>query len=266
MEVGMPDPGDTIYELRVALDGVNPPVIPTLVVPADIGMVQLRVVLQLAIGRTNAHLHEFRQGHRRFALPDLDGDSFGAKAEDEADYLLCELLKRPKLRLAYEYDFGDGWEHTMTLVAVRPGRCRTPKVLNGERACPSEDCGGPGGYYDLLAIIANPDDPEHAERMEWLPSGFDSEVHNLAEVIEALAVVVEALVQQFEGLADWDFGEDLEGDPKVIEFPKGGPKGRRGPPAAGPSPSHPRSRADPARDTVAGHGITESAANVHADI
>jgi hypothetical protein len=223
----MPDPGETTYELRVTLDGVDPPVWRTLTVPANIGLEQLHVVLQVAMGWTNSHLHDFRQGRRRFAPPDPDGDSFGAKAEDEADYLLCDLLKRQKQSLAYEYDFGDGWEHTVALVAVRPGRCRAPKVLAGERACPPEDCGGPGGYYDLLAIIANPDDPEHAERMEWLPGGFAAEVYPIAEVNEALAVGVEALVQQFEGLADWDIGgEDEEDDPKVIQFPKGGPKGR----------------------------------------
>ncbi len=41
----------------------------------------------------------------------------------------------------------------------------------------------------------------------------------------ALDDVGRTLVQQFEGLADWDIGgEDEEGDPKVIQFPKGGPR------------------------------------------
>jgi hypothetical protein len=222
----MPNPGDTTYELRVTLDSMDPPVWRTLKVPADIGLEQLHVVLQVAMDWTNSHLHEFRQGRRRFAPPDPDGDNFGAEVEDEANYFLCELLKRPKQSLVYEYDFGDGWEHTVTLAAIRHERCRAPKVLAGERACPPEDCVGPGGYYDLLAIIANPDDPEHAERMEWLPSGFDPAVYNLTEVNEALAVGVEALVQQFEGLADWDMEGEDEDDPKVIQFPEGGPKGR----------------------------------------
>jgi hypothetical protein len=218
----MPDPGETTYELRVTLDGIDPPVRRTFTVPADIGLEQLHVVLQVAMGWTNSHLHEFRQGRRRFAPPDPAGDDFGAKVEDEAHYLLCELLKRPKQSLIYEYDFGDGWEHTVTLVAARPRRCRAPQVLTGERACPPEDCGGPGGYYDLLAIIANPDHPEHAEHLERLPGGFAAEVYPIAAVNEALAVGVEALVQQFEGLADWGIGgEKEEDDPKTFQFPKG---------------------------------------------
>ncbi len=223
----MPVPSETTYELRITLDGMDPPIWRMVIVPAAIGLEQLHVVLQVAMGWTNSHLHEFRQGRRRFAPPDPDGDGFGAKAEDEADYLLCELLKRPKQTLIYEYDFGDGWEHTITLAAVRPRRCRAPKVLAGERACPPEDCGGPGGYYDLLAIIANPDDPEHAERMEWLPNGFAAGVYPIAEVNEVLAVGIDALVQQFEGLANWDAGDDEEeDDPRIIQFPTGGPQGR----------------------------------------
>jgi hypothetical protein len=233
----MPGPGETTYALRVSLDGIDPPVWRTVTVPADIGLDELHIVLQVVMGWTNSHRHEFRQGRRRFAPPDPDGGACGAKVEDEADFLLCELLKRPRQTLTYVYDFGDGWEHTLALAAARPGRCRAPKVLAGERACPPEDCGGPGGYYDLLAIIANPDDPEHAERMAWLPAGFAAEVYDRAEVNEALAVGVEALVMHCEGLADWDMDEDEdededeededeEDDPKNIQFPAGGPQGR----------------------------------------
>ena len=50
-----------------------------------------------------------------------------------------------------------------------------PLVVTGKRACPPEDCGGPGGYGFLLEALANPEDPEHAERVEWVGKGFDPE-------------------------------------------------------------------------------------------
>ena len=222
----MSDPGGTTYELHVSLAGIDPPIWRTFAVPAAIGLEQLHIVIQVVMGWTNSHLHEYRQGRRHFAPPHPDGGEFAGPVLDEADYLLCELLKRPKQSLVYAYDVGDGWEHVITLAAMRPRRCRAPKVLAGSRACPPEDCGGPHGYYDLLAIIANPDHPEHAERRAWLPAGFAAEVFPIAEVNEALAVGVEALVDQFTGLADWDTGLDDEGDPTIIQFPHKGPQGR----------------------------------------
>jgi hypothetical protein len=52
---------------------------------------------------------------------------------------------------------------------------RYPKVLDGARACPPEDCGGSYGYEQLLRSLADPGDPEHDERVEWAPEGFDPE-------------------------------------------------------------------------------------------
>lgn len=34
--------------------------------------------------------------------------------------------------------------------------------------CPPEDCGGIGGYYDLLKSLAEPKRPEHEETKAWL--------------------------------------------------------------------------------------------------
>ncbi len=37
----------------------------------------------------------------------------------------------------------------------------------GKRACPPEDCGGVGGYYEFLAAISDPKHEEHQEKKEW---------------------------------------------------------------------------------------------------
>lgn len=216
----MLEPCDTTYEVHVTLAGIDPPIWRAFTVPADIGLGHLHLVIQVTMGWLNSHLHEFRLGRRRFAPPNPYGDDFGDKIEDEANYQLCELLNRPKQNLVYTYDFGDGWEHKVTLAAIRPVRCRAPKVLAGKRACPPEDCGGPGGYYDLLAVLANPDDPEHAERKEWVPAGFDAEVYPISEVIERMAGGVSGLAKNYGVFGDWD---EEEGDKNVIQFPKGGP-------------------------------------------
>jgi len=50
-----------------------------------------------------------------------------------------------------------------------------PKCIGGERVCPPEDCGGVGGYYDLLEIIADPNHEEHKNMITWLGGKYDPE-------------------------------------------------------------------------------------------
>ena len=58
-----------------------------------------------------------------------------------------------------------------------------PVCLEGARACPPEDCGGPGGYEEFLAAIRDPKHERHAELLEWIghpfnPEGFDLKLLN----------------------------------------------------------------------------------------
>lgn len=61
-----------------------------------------------------------------------------------------------------------------------------PACVAGKRAWPPEDCGGPWGYQDLLDILATPDHPERAERLEWLGAEHDPEAFNVEEANSAL--------------------------------------------------------------------------------
>jgi hypothetical protein len=70
----------------------------------------------------------------------------------------------------YDYDFGDGWEHTVQLERIEPLEkgMDLPQCVGGRRACPPEDCSGIPGYARLLKILADPDHERHAELSEWV--------------------------------------------------------------------------------------------------
>ncbi|GAG78992.1 unnamed protein product, partial [marine sediment metagenome] len=84
----------------------------------------------------------------------------------------------------YIYDFGDDWHHAMTLEKKLPRdeKIKYPRCIAGKRACPPEDCGGVGGYYNLLEIISNPAHEEYEEMMEWLGGEYDPEAFNHVKI------------------------------------------------------------------------------------
>lgn len=75
--------------------------------------------------------------------------------------------------------------------AVRPHRDGEvlPVCVTGRRAFPPEDCGGIWTYGDLLAVWADPADPEHEETKERVGPYFDPEAVDLDYINEELALV-----------------------------------------------------------------------------
>jgi hypothetical protein len=104
---------------------------------------------------------------------------------------LSEVYHGPKTKFMYEYDFGDSWEHEILFEKEMPAEpgSHYPVCLEGERACPPEDCGGVWGYADLLKVIKNPEHEEYEEMMEWVGEDFDPEAFDLDEINSALKVL-----------------------------------------------------------------------------
>ena len=64
-------------------------------------------------------------------------------------------------RFAFDYDFGDGWEHDVVIEKRSPSSVAFAECLDGQNACPPDDVGGPGGYEDFLAALADPAHEAH---------------------------------------------------------------------------------------------------------
>jgi len=179
-----------IYQIKVVLAGSKPSIWRRILVPSDISLVKLHDVLQIAIGWENCHLHQFKYQGKFYLIPDEEFD-VGFEREDlnEKKFKLDQLLKTIKDSMVYEYDFGDGWEHKITLEKILPfeNKEKLPRCISGKMSCPPEDCGGIWGYYNLLDAIQDEDHPEHDSMLEWLGEGFDPEYFDMDEINSVLA-------------------------------------------------------------------------------
>ena len=176
---GMPDA--LVYRLKVTLRNIRPPIWRRIEVPRDISLYQLHRILQIVMGWTDSHLHQFQRGRTTYGTSDPE---FGIQSVNERRTLLGEVLRKPKDRMVYEYDFGDSWEHDVVLEAIGeadPG-VDYPTVLAGARACPPEDVGGFPGYYGFLEAVHDPRHPEHEEVLGWHDGPFDPEAFDLEAV------------------------------------------------------------------------------------
>jgi hypothetical protein len=176
--------GGPIYRLKVTLRGSKPPIWRRFLVPGGITLKRLHDSLQMVMGWWDGHLHQFHWGGKLFGSVDRE---IGINRISENKTKVDQLLRRPKDRLLYEYDFGDSWEHDVVLEAILPpGQGGLyPIVEAGKRACPPEDVGGIPGYEYFLKVLANPKHPEYEEMLEWAggsfnPEHFDPHEANLA--------------------------------------------------------------------------------------
>ena len=169
-----------VYQLKVLLIGSKPDIWRRLRVPGNANLGWIHAVLQVAMGWTNSHLHHFLTTEARYSDPRHNEDmGLGREPDrDEAKATLVQVVPDQGAQFGYEYDFGDSWEHEITVEKILPPDAAAATVahcLYGARACPPEDCGGVWGYADLLKILKNRKHPEHRFMTEWLGRPFDAE-------------------------------------------------------------------------------------------
>lgn len=175
----------SIYQLKISLKGARPAIWRRLLIASSDDLEDVHIALQIVMGWTNSHLHEFVCGRDRYGVPDED---FPSDVRDEADYRLRQLLKQEKDRMIYAYDFGDGWDHDVVLEKILPHEpgAVLPVCTEGSRACPPEDVGGIPGFEMFLEAISDPSHPEYEEMLEWVGGDFDPEHFDLAQTNDLL--------------------------------------------------------------------------------
>jgi hypothetical protein len=193
-------PDVVTLRVRVDLRDTKPPLWRRLEIASDMPLSELHVVLQIAFGWTDSHLHRFSSGT---SIHDRDAEAYlmpfevdeGEPGIPEGEVRVDELLVEVGDQISYGYDFGDGWMHTVRLEAVSPRAGTTPRAActAGRRPGPPEDCGGVAGY-EMWCAVADPAHPQHTlavaevremygddiEPAEYEPTPFDVDEINRA--------------------------------------------------------------------------------------
>jgi hypothetical protein len=154
---------------------------------------QLHYFIQGVMGWELAHLFSFHDELGRFEISNRSTLANVCRVGDT---------------LRYVYDFGDNWEHLVTI--EKEIRTRTgviyPRCVAGRNACPLEDCGGPWGYADMLKTLAGRRNARRLELVEWLGGLFDPKHFALGEANERLAEYVVAATPEQHHLSSMSSG------------------------------------------------------------
>jgi hypothetical protein len=180
--------GATLYRLKITLKSSKPPIWRRVVVRSDIKLDRLHQIIQLVMGWTDSHLHQFIVGRTFYGRPDPEFADMGPEMLNEKRFTVADLAPATKKKFIYEYDFGDGWQHDVLVEKVLPSDAgfKHPVCLGGANACPPEDCGGIWGYYNLLETLADPKHAEHEEMKNWLGGEWHAKRFELEETNEIL--------------------------------------------------------------------------------
>lgn len=182
--------GKKIYQIQISLLGSKPKIWRRVLIQSDMLLSDFHKVIQTSMGWTNSHLHQFIKNETCYSekMPDdITWEELGNV--DYQKMKVSDLLINEEERILYEYDLGDGWKHDIILEKILPGEeneLGKPICLAGRMNCPPEDCGGIGGYSDMLGILKNHGHEEYESFIEWLGGKFDPEHFNLNKVNKLL--------------------------------------------------------------------------------
>jgi hypothetical protein len=165
---------NTVYQFKISLCKIEPTIWRRIQVPEKYSFWDLHVAIQDVMGWLDYHLHafRFRPKHKKNKIEiGIPVDDFGTDAVIAGwEVPVRTYFTEPGQIIPYLYDFGDSWNHEILFegILLKTKGEKYPKCLDGERACPPEDCGGISGYYRFISVLKGPKNNEYKEYVSWL--------------------------------------------------------------------------------------------------
>lgn len=175
------------YEMKVTLMDIEPAIWRRFRVPSDMKLCCLHSALQVVMGWTDSHLHQFEKDGVNWGVPEYD-ETGDLELKDEEQIRIGDVLKAAGEALTYTYDLGDDWRHEVVLEKILPADADSnrPICIAGERRWPPEDVGGPHGYQEFLEVIFRPGHEEFEHYRQWAGNAVHAEEFDLAAVNKRL--------------------------------------------------------------------------------
>lgn len=178
---------ETVYQFKISLQDIKPTIWRQIQVPDRYSFWDLHCANTDCLGWLDYHLHQFKIIWPESGETDIIGIPDDDRFEDDPEILpgwnlsIAEYFSMENASCTYEYDFGDGWKHTVTLEAILPREegIVYPRCVDGGNACPPEDVGGPWGYEDFLKTISRLNAARRDELLQWCGGWFDPEWFDL---------------------------------------------------------------------------------------
>jgi hypothetical protein len=183
-----------IYQLKITLKGVRPPIWRRVLVKSNTTFDQLHFIIQRSMDWNGSHLYGWEVKGKEYTGQNTIFAELGFLDDEEEDNSNHEfdeteigkiIGEKVNTKFVYIYDFGDNWEHEILveeILPVDPKIKKYPVCITGKRAAPPDDCGGSWGYQQLLEILKDPEHPEYEEYMDWVEEDFDPEYCNLEQI------------------------------------------------------------------------------------
>jgi len=164
-----------VLQFRIELNDITPAIWRRIQISTNCNFWDLHVAIQDAMGWHDHHLHRFEikgKGKRNeihIEIPDFDRLGGEKEVFPGWERPVMEHFNDLGVTAKYLYDYGDDWCHTVTLEGyiLKDRNAVYPRCLDGARACPPEDCGGPGGYEELIRTLSNPKHIDYKTMKEW---------------------------------------------------------------------------------------------------
>ncbi len=180
------------YVLHISIMFSDPLIWRRVQIPGTFTLATLHDVIQLSMGWTDSHVHQFLVGKISYEPTSGSSTIKESTKYDERNVKLYELEEGMHFMFSYLYDAGGGWEHDIRLEEVVPHTRELlhPVLLSGEQACPPETMSDIHEYQELLESLEDPSRGDNVNLSELTGSNeFDPDFFDLA-----------AAKDRFEGL------------------------------------------------------------------
>ena len=102
-------PAKEVYQLKITLRDVRPPIWRRVLVSDATTLNQLHWIIQIAMGWTNAHLHQFIIDEEYYSEPMFELGDWGPEVKNEKRVRLSTLRLEPKRKFTYESVTHNAW-------------------------------------------------------------------------------------------------------------------------------------------------------------